>query len=81
MADDENKDSIQLLGAIEVAKREVLIKLAEEEPWLFADDTGLYHMIKKMPNGKKTFTLAVQDGQVTEVSIHTSIKHNYKKRT
>ena len=70
-------DDKELLKAIEVAKREVLIKLAEEEPWLFSEPDGLYHVAKKMPNGKKTFTIHVQDGRVKEVVVHTSIKHQY----
>lgn len=71
---------VDLSAAIEVAKREVLIKLAQEEPWLFDEEGGLYHMVKKMPNGKKTFTIHVLDGKVTEVVIHTSIKHSFKDK-
>lgn len=77
MDEKQKRESIELLGTIEIAKRQVLIKLAEEEPWLFAEDTGLYHIAKKMPNGKKTFTIHVVNGKVEEVVIHTSIKHKY----
>lgn len=71
------QDEMDIMAAVEIAKREVLVKLAQDEPWLFSEDGGLYHMIKNMPNGKKTFTIHVQDGQVKEVVIHTSIKHSY----
>ncbi len=77
--DKEKTDAIALLGSIEIAKREVLIKLAEEEPWLFEDETGLYHLVKKLGSGKKTFTIHFKNGHVEEVVIHTNVTHRYKK--
>lgn len=68
-----------LLRAIEEAKREILKKLAEDDPWLFDPENGLYHIAKKMPNGKKTFTIHVKDGFVEEVVVHTNQKTTYKK--
>lgn len=76
---EPRQDDMDVMAAVEIAKREVLIKLAEDEPWIFDEDGGLYHMIKQMPNGKKTFTIHVQDGKVSELILHTSIKHSYKK--
>ena len=68
----------QLQQAIEIAKKQILEKLAKEEPYLFGEG-GLYHQVKSSPNGKKTFTIWIKDGFVTDLIQHTSVHKKFTK--
>lgn len=65
--------------AVEQAKHEILASLAITDPWLFDETDGLYHLMRKIPNGKKTFSVMIKDGFVTEVIIHTNVAHKYTR--
>ncbi len=65
--------------AIEIAKREVLIKLAKEEPYLFAEPHGLYHLLKQFSNGVVSVEIRVKDGFVTDLVVTENKRYVFKK--
>ena len=68
--------------AIDIAKREVLRKLADEEPYLFGDN-GLYHQMHnykaQLYNGVIAVQLRVKDGFVTDIVLTETKRFVFKK--
>jgi len=65
--------------AIEIAKRQILEKLAAEEPWIFGEH-GIYHVAKTMKNGELQFTVRVYEGSVTDLVTTEVKRYTYKKK-
>lgn len=64
--------------AVDIAKKQILIKLAEDEPYLFGED-GVYHKVKQLQNGEIQFTLRIKDSFVTDL-VMTEVKRFVFKR-
>lgn len=74
------EDRKQLEAAIEIAKKQILDKLAFDDPWIWEEPHGVYHQVKSLKDGVLQFSVRVMDGFVTDLVIHSSEKRIPFKR-